>query len=319
MSPDTYLILGDLNFSRFEVPEHIQFGGDQALAVHELVGGKRVVDAMGRQDKTLEWSGMFIGDNASDRARYLNFLRISGKQLNLGWDQYFYRVVIKSALLDYRRKYEIPYSIICVVVEDLTLPIATSPQAPIDPAILDDMNTANALGGLIGDGPLSTALGTLSTAISAVSSFANAAQSTINSVLGPLGAVQARVTTLIASTGNTIANIATVGGVVPNNPIATTAANLSTQINGYTQLPRLLNLQSATGRMGMNLGAVATAGKSIVTAGGDLFTLASKAYGDATAWTTIARANKLTDPSLTGVQTILIPPVADGSGGVYGA
>ena len=47
--------------------------------------------------------------------------------------------------------------------------------------------------------------------------------------------LQARVAVLIASTGNTIANIATVGGVLPNNPIATTAASLTTQIAGYTQ------------------------------------------------------------------------------------
>ena len=319
MSPDTYLILDDLNFSRFEVPEHIQFGGEQALAVHQLVGGKRVVDAMGRQDKVLEWSGMFIGVNASDRARYLNFMRIAGTQRTLTWADYAYKVVIKSALMDYRRAYEIPYTISCEVVEDMTLPVTSSPEAPIDPAIMDDMNTANSLGALIGDGPLSTALATLNTAISTVSSFANAAQSTINSVLGPLGAVQSRVTTLIASTGNAIANIATVGGVLPNNPIATTAAKLATQINGFTQLPSLLNLQSTTGRMGANLASIGGAGKSIVTAGGDLFTLASKYYGDASAWTTLARANKIADPSLSGVQTVLIPKNPDGSGGVFGA
>ena len=319
MSPDTYLVLGDLNFSRFEVPEHIQFGGDQMLAAHKLVGGKRIVDAMGRDDAPLGWAGMFIGQNASDRARYLNFMRIAGAQRTLTWAEYAYKVVIKTALMDFRRVYEIPYTISCEVVEDMTLPVTKAPQAPIDPAIMDDMNTANVLGGLIGDGPLSIALGTLNSAISAVSSFANAAQSTINSVLGPLAAVQSRVTTLIASTGSTIANIATVGGVLPNNPIAQQAARLSSQVAGYTQLPQLLNLQSATGRMGMNLGAVNTSGSSIVTAGGNLFAMASKAYGDATAWTTIARANKLSDPNLTGVQTVLIPINPDGSGGVYGA
>jgi len=319
MRPDTYLILGDLNFSRFEVPEHIQYGGDQALAVHELVGGKRIVDAMGRQDKPLEWSGMFIGENASDRARYLNYLRIAGKPLNLTWAEYAYSVVIKSANLDYRRAYEIPYSISCTVVEDLTLPVTTSPPASVDSAISDDMTTANALGALIGDGPLSAALGTLNSAIGAVSSFANAAQSTINSVLGPVLAVQSRVATLIASTGNTIANISTVGGVLPNTPIATTASNLNAQIAGYTQLPLLLNLQAATGRIGANLGAISTSGKSVTSAGGNLFDIASKEYGDPTAWTTIARANNLTDPALTGVQTIIIPPTPDGSGGVYGA
>src|SRR6266404_4566455 len=242
MRPDTYLTLGDLTFGRFEVPEHIPFGGDQALAVHELVGGKRIVDAMGRQDRPLEWSGQFIGADANDRARYLNYLRIAGQPLILSWGEYAYSVVIKTALPDFRRAYEIPYFISCMVVEDLTLPVTTSPPASVDSAINDDMTTANSLGTLIGDDPLSAALGTLNTAISAVSSFANAAQSTINSVLGPVLVVQARVATLIASTGNTIANIATVGGVLPNTPIATTVSSLNTQVAAYTQLPLLLNL-----------------------------------------------------------------------------
>ena len=318
MRADTSLILGDLRFSRFEVPEHIQFGGEQSLAVHELVGGKRIVDAMGRQDKMLEWSGQFIGENANDRARYLNNLRIAGKPLDLIWHEYAYRVVIRSALLDYKRSYEIPFAVSCCVIEDATIPVTSAPSAGIDSALGDDMNSANTLGGLIGDGPLSATIATLNTAISGVSSFANAAQSTINGVLGPIGAVQARVSALIASTGNTIANVSTVGGVLPNNAISTYAANLSSQVAGYTRLPQLLNLQSVVGRMGVNLGAVSGAGKSITVAGGNLFDLASKAYNDATAWTTIARANKLTDPTLTGVQTVVIPPISDGGGGIYG-
>lgn len=319
MIPDTYLMLGDLTFTRFEVPEHIQFGGDQSLVVHKRVGGRRVVDAMGRDDKPLEWNGQFIGEDANDRARYLNYLRIAGKPLILSWGEYLYNVVIKTATLDYRRAYEIPYSISCVVVEDLTLPVTVMPLPSIDSAIGDDMASANALGGLIGDGPLSTALGSLNTAISAVSSFAKATQSTINSVMGPLAAVQNRTKLLIASTGNALANIATVGGVLPNSSIAQQAKKLNTQIAGYTQLPLLLNLQSATGRMGSNLGAITTSGNSVTSAGGNLFDMASKAYGDATAWTTIARANKMTDPQLNGVQTVVIPRTPDESGGVYGA
>jgi len=204
------------------------------------------------------------------------------------------------------------------VVEDLSNPIISSADS-VDYAITQDQATMNALGGQIGDGPLSSLLATLDSAISSVSSFANAAQSVINSVLQPIGAVQARVATLIASTGNTISNITTAGGIAPYNPIAIQAAKLSTQIAGYTQMPLLLNLQSVVGRMGNNLGAVSTSGNTITTAGGDLFTMASKAYGDASAWTTIANANKLTDPSISGVQTLNIPATSDSSGGVLNA
>jgi hypothetical protein len=57
----------------------------------------------------------------------------------------------------------------------------------------------------------------------------------------------------------------------------------------------------------------------IVVTGGDLFTLASKYLNDATQWIRIARANNLSDPVLTGVNTLIIPPVdASAGGGIAG-
>jgi len=110
MTPDTYMILGDLNFSRYEVPENINFGGEQALTIQKLVGGKRVIDAMGRDDEPLRWSGMFQGENATARAQYLNYLRIAGKVLTLTWGEFAYYVVIRSAVMEYQRSYQIPYT-----------------------------------------------------------------------------------------------------------------------------------------------------------------------------------------------------------------
>ena len=320
MKADTYLTLADLQFSRYEIPSHLSFGGEQALAIHELVGGNRIVDSMGRQDKPLEWSGVFFGDNATDRANYLNWLRIDGSQHTLTWGAYRYQVIIKSVTLDFERFYQIPYSISCVVVYDGTNMPSSSPATPIDSAIGQDLNTANTLTGSIGDGTLSGLMNTLNGAISSVSTFAHAAQSTISSVMTPLQAVQARVSTLIAATGNTIANIATLGGVLPNNPIAKNTSTLTGQITGFTQMPLLLNLQNATGRMAVNLNAQATSGTSVTTASGsNLFSMASQQYGDPTAWTTIARANNLTDPQLTGIQTVILPASQDNSAGVFGS
>lgn len=316
MKPDTVLTLGDFEFARYEIPEKITFGGEQALAVHELVGGVRVVDAMGRIDGPLEWSGLFIGETALERARYLDGLRIAGKELTLFWSELAYRVVIKSFRCDFERSYKLPYSISCVVVEDLYDPPTEIAPAGIDEWIADDMADANALGDLIGDGPLSGLLGTLDSAISTVSSFANAVQSTINSVLTPLAAVQARVQVLIGSVGNVVSNVTTLGGILPNNPIAQQAANLTGQVTAMTQLPQLYNLQSVLGRMGGNLGSIGTAGRQVAVAGGNLYQMAADAYNDASRWTTIAKANGLSDPVIQGVQTVTVPPTADDSGGV---
>lgn len=319
MQADTVLTLGDFEFARYEVPEQITFGGEQRLVVHELVGGARVIDAMGRSDAPLEWSGLFQGENALARARYLDGLRVAGQSLILTWDEFMFEVVIASFRADYQRFYQIPYRINCTVLQDLSNPVTSIADAGIDDMIADDMNSANALGDLIGDGPLSDLLGTLDSAISAVSSFATAVQSTINSVLQPLAAVQARVQILVSSVGNTVANVATLGGILPNNPIAQQAAKLTGQVTAMTQLPQLYNLQSVLGRMGGNLGTIGKGTNSITQAGGNLYSMASKAYGDATAWTTLAKANKLTDPQLTGINTVSIPATPDGSGGVLNA
>lgn len=314
----TVVTLGDLTFSYLEVPESIPFGGEQRLTVHELVGGVRVVDAMGPSDMPLQWSGMFLGDTALDRARYLDTQRKLGNALLLTWSELRYRVVIQSFEPVFERAYQIPYRISCLVVEDQTSPITTVEQASIDDLMSGDMDTVSGLGSSIGDGTLSGLIGGLDTAIRSVSSFANAAQSTINTVLAPIQAVQARVSILIASSSNTIQNVATLGGVVPNNRIEQTAAKLSGQAAAFSSLPPLYNLQAVLGRMNANLGSVAGAGSSRTVAGGSLLRIASETYGDASAWTGIAKANGLSDPQLSGVQTLLIPNKPDNAGGILG-
>lgn len=319
MQADTVLTLGDFEFARYEIPEKIPFGGEQTLVAHKLVGGGRVIDAMGRDDAPLEWSGLFQGENALARARYLDGLRVAGKALVLTWDEFRFEVMVASFRPDYERFYQIPYRISCMVIRDMSNPVTSIADAGIDDMIADDMNAAKGLGDLIGDGPLSDLLNTLDSAISAVSSFATAVQSTINSVLQPLAAVQARVQLLVGTVGNTVANVSTLGGILPNNPIAQQAAKLTSQVTAMTQLPQLYNLQSALGRMGGNLGTIGRGTNSVTQAGGNLYDMAAKAYGDATAWTTLAKANNLSDPQLSGINTVAIPATPDGSGGVLNA
>lgn len=319
MAPDTILTLGDFEFSRLEIPEKIPFGGEQRLVVHELVGGIRVIDAMGRNDAPIEWGGLFQGDTALARARYLDGLRIAGQSLVLTWDELIYEVVISSFKAEFERFYQIPYRISCTVLQDLSSPVTSIADPGIDDLIAEDMNSANGLGDLIGDGPLSGLLGALDSAISTVSSFATAVQSTINGVLAPLAAVQARVGLLISSVGNTVSNVATLGGILPNNPIAQQAAKLTGQVTAMTQLPQLYNLQSVLGRMGGNLGTIGKGVNTVTQAGGNLYSMAANAYNDATAWTTLAKANKLSDPQLIGINTLVIPSVPDNSGGVMSA
>lgn len=314
----TVLQLGDLTFAGLEVPARLPFGGNQSLTVHKLVGGARVVDAMGPDDKSLAWSGWFMGENALARALYLDTQRKLGQALVLTWAQMRYLVVIESFEPNYQRINEIPYTISCVVAEDQTSPVTTIASANIDDQMSDDMDTANGLGGLIGDGPLSGLLGGLDAAIGAVSSFANASQSVISGVLQPIGAVQSRLQTLVASSINTTQNITTAGGVLPNTPASQSVAALGGQVASFEQQPLLFSLQNVVGRMGANLGSVTGNSQTITTAGGNLYDLASKQYGDATSWTAIAKANNLSDPQVVGVQSLIVPKQPDTAGGILG-
>lgn len=55
----------------------------------------------------------------------------------------------------------------------------------------------------------------------------------------------------------------------------------------------------------------------ITVAGGNLFAIAAQQLGDATQWIRIAQLNGLSDPVLTGLVTLLIPPIdPSASGGI---
>ncbi len=57
----------------------------------------------------------------------------------------------------------------------------------------------------------------------------------------------------------------------------------------------------------------------ITVSGGNLFALAAKYLNDATQWIRIAQANRLADPVLRGVVTLVIPPAdASAGGGIAG-
>lgn len=315
MKPSTTLVLEDFAFSGLEIPSRINFGGKQSLAVHRLVGGQRVIDAMGDDPSAISWAGLHVGTEALARSRYLDFLRKQGKQLTLSWSEFIYTVIVSSYQARMIEKqgdswHRIEYTIACEVVQQIDQPVTQAPQPDADYAIGQDMNDASSLAGQIGDGTLSSLIGTLDTAIKAVSSFATATTDTLNSVLGPLAAVQSRVQVLIGSAANAAANAATLGGVVPHNPLAAQAAALSSQAASMQQYPLLVNLQSTVARMQANVAAVGSASSSVVTvvqAGGNLFQLASSKLGDATRWSDIAKLNGISDPMLTGINTIKVP------------
>jgi len=316
--PDLVLRLGSFQFQRQEIPESLPFGGEQALAVHRLVGGTKQVDAMGAFPAPIEWSGWLLGQNALSRARELDRLRVAGNSLLLQWSELAFSVVIRDFRTDFQRSYQIPYRITCEVVSDLTNFAGGQSTPGIDSLINGDLATASGLASSIGDATLSGLFSTMQTAINGVSSFANAAQSTLNSVLQPMAALRTQTQALIAATNNTLINATTLGGILPNNPISTQVSKITSQIVAAQQLPVLVELDRVVGRMQLNVDSIYSSAKQLTVAGGNLMNIAAKEWGDAMAWTGIAKANPQLggDPQLTGIQTVTIPPSKDSVGGL---
>lgn len=315
--PDFVMKLGDFTFERFEVPEGLATKVSQITAVHKFPGGKRTIDAMGPDYEPISWSGRFQGANSEARYRALERLVSAGLPVVLSWSEFSYLVIPQTISRDFQRKYQILYSIACEVVEDRAASLAPAPGPSLDEMIDGDSVTAGDLAGLINDSGLNDAIDAVQGAVDDVDSFITATTAQVNSVLLPIADAQTRVSELIESADATVVGAATLGGVLPSNPITSNVASLNQQINAMTVLPNLYGLGSVLGRMTKNLTSKQQSGKQITTAGGDLYRVAAAEYGDPSGWTGIAKANDLTDPQIDGVQTITVPPTIDGADGVW--
>lgn len=110
------IVLGPVIFSGFEVPEQVSLGGRQLLAVHRLVGGGRVVDALGPDEADIGWSGILSGEGAAERLRVLESLRRGGEAIGLSWAGYRYTVVVRELLARIMGPCWVPYRVKCAVL-----------------------------------------------------------------------------------------------------------------------------------------------------------------------------------------------------------
>lgn len=314
---DTILTLGGVAFEKMEVPEEIEgLGGEQALVVHRMIGGKRVVDAMGADEDDISWDGIFRGSQALQRAQAIDRMRRAGLPVEVSFGELVYTVVIQRFQFRYQRFYEIPYRILLVVKSNDNDPAPTGAQVGIDEMVASDATLGGGLASAIADPILSRDVSRMTSAISGVQDFTQATASVLQDVMAPIAAVQTRVGELISSTDAILGSVSAVGGIIPGLSYDELTGNLTSQIAAMTRSAELYDLQSVVGRMATNIQSIGTGGADYVVAGGDLMSLAARVYGDATMWTTIARANGLLDPVIDGVKSLTVPPTPRIDGGV---
>jgi hypothetical protein len=246
------LILGGVLFQDFEVPREIPFGGSQQLVVKKLVGGDRVIDAMGRDDMEIRWSGRFRGALGELRARSLDQLRIAGQQQLLTWSTLRFLVVIEKFEANFQQPFEVPYSISCTVLQDLATPILGVP-VDITSQINADMNAAAAIAAAIQTGSIGTSIAAATAAAGAIPSYPGASLAQIASVQAPLAAAQAEVTGQQTSLNAAVANQGSVLGIIGGANPQLLAQVMTTQASAFAQLGQLSQLQALLGRASINI------------------------------------------------------------------
>src|SRR5580692_8857664 len=174
MNPSTTIQLGNVTLTWLEIPDSIGAGGAQALTTHRLVGGVRVMGAMGRDDQPLAGSGRCYGKNARQRCQQLDYMRVSGSQQTLTWGGFSYLVAVKEFTYEYHYQYDIPYKIICEVVSDQTKPITTNSQPTIDDAINADLDSVQTLSSSVNNPALTASVASITSSVAAVPTFAYA-------------------------------------------------------------------------------------------------------------------------------------------------
>lgn len=253
------LSLGGVVFQGFEIPETINFGGEQKLVVHKLPGGGRIIDAMGPDDADIRWSGRLRGSGSEERGMMLDYMRRQGRKVLLAWGLHRYQVVIRSFEANYQNPYETPYSIACTVALDESQALA-SIAVGFAESLAADLAAATGLSGLLGDSDITEAVQGVATALSnfqagtpsATNLITAAAAATETELVGGLLASVTGAQGVVGSAINTTTSGLSTSLPVPGGAASSMAAALTQQAAGFGNLNNLHRLSGSLGRMAIN-------------------------------------------------------------------
>lgn len=141
--PKDVLTLGGITFGDFSTPETMMGGGKQAMIVHKLPGGARVIDTLGPDEDDVSWRGQFFGNNAYNYVLQLDAMRAAGQVLPLTWGGQYRSVIIKRFVYHVKRlPVLVYYEIVCTVYQNPSLGILGSATQSIDTLVLSDLSFA---------------------------------------------------------------------------------------------------------------------------------------------------------------------------------
>jgi hypothetical protein len=143
-APTDVLKLGGISFGQFSTPEEMMGGGNQAMVVHKLPGGNRVIDTLGPDEANITWSGFFFGNNAYANALALDGMRAAGQVLALTWGGQYRSVIIDNFVYRVRRMpVWVKYAISCTVYQNPALGNLSIAPSSFDTLVSSDLESAS--------------------------------------------------------------------------------------------------------------------------------------------------------------------------------
>lgn len=248
MTPNTVLILGGVQFQDFEIPTKIgPFGGKQKIAKNVLIGGQRVLDAMGYTPNVVTWNGRFRGGDALSRAGQVDAMARAGAVVSLFWGGLAYQVLIESFDPEPERTYEVPYKISLEVVDDGG-GVATG-SSGTDSLVAGDMFSFGQvdMSGSAASSAIASQAAALTKAIQGAGSLQNAAPATLGALAAQSASLASTISSAASSDDNLIANASFAGDPYV---IAQSVVNVSGQLANESAL---LEGGALMSRVGFNL------------------------------------------------------------------
>ena len=143
-----FLVLGGIVFDDWSTPSRMPFGGAQAMAVHKLPGGSRVVDTLGPDESDIRFTGVMYDDNAYGVSETLDALRLSGTQVPLIFAGRFYQVLVAHVKVDIKRFPQlVAYDVTCLVTQNQMAGNLSSIVSTVTGLVSADLSSALSVAG----------------------------------------------------------------------------------------------------------------------------------------------------------------------------
>ena len=215
------IILGGVSFTDFAAPEKMPFGGRQAMAIHKLPGGQRVIDTLGPDDEDISWSGRFWGADALSRAQALDEMRASGQAQALAWGGMAYVVIVAEfkAVVEHLPN-NVSYTITCTITQNPMQGAFGGVSASLDTLVAID------LASIVGvSSSLMASVGAVAVNAAGLSPLASAGGAALQNLAGQAN----------GATASLIAALPAAAGQLDTYAGDTSALNMATSINGLLE------------------------------------------------------------------------------------